>query len=115
MLFFFSSRRRHTRLQGDWSSDVCSSDLKQHHVVRLAEDHVVGRRGASHIYECRTGPAFEHRSVSLTKTHDLSAFDVEGVQYTRRAPGQLCASVHEDVVQWMPNARPRRILDLYID
>src|SRR5256885_392166 len=24
--FFFSSRRRHTRLQGDWSSDVCSSD-----------------------------------------------------------------------------------------
>src|SRR5256885_12848475 len=27
--FFFSSRRRHTRLQGDWSSDVCSSDLDQ--------------------------------------------------------------------------------------
>src|SRR3989454_12075751 len=26
--FFFSSRRRHTRLQGDWSSDVCSSDLE---------------------------------------------------------------------------------------
>src|SRR5256885_11717415 len=25
--FFFSSRRRHTRLQGDWSSDVCSYDL----------------------------------------------------------------------------------------
>ena len=25
--FFFSSKRRHTRLQGDWSSDVCSSDL----------------------------------------------------------------------------------------
>src|SRR5256885_4733195 len=28
--FFFSSRRRHTRLQGDWSSDVCSSDLADH-------------------------------------------------------------------------------------
>src|SRR6266566_3911016 len=27
IFFFFSSRRRHTRLQGDWSSDVCSSDL----------------------------------------------------------------------------------------
>src|SRR5688500_20362461 len=27
VVFFFSSRRRHTRLQGDWSSDVCSSDL----------------------------------------------------------------------------------------
>src|SRR6266542_4736685 len=26
--FFFSSRRRHTRCYRDWSSDVCSSDLK---------------------------------------------------------------------------------------
>src|SRR5207248_8821069 len=26
-LYFFSSRRRHTRSYGDWSSDVCSSDL----------------------------------------------------------------------------------------
>src|SRR5207248_5967533 len=27
--FFFSSRRRHTRSYGDWSSDVCSSDLNR--------------------------------------------------------------------------------------
>src|SRR5207248_7770059 len=27
IFFFFSSRRRHTRSYGDWSSDVCSSDL----------------------------------------------------------------------------------------
>src|SRR5437763_16706001 len=27
LFFFFSSRRRHTRYIGDWSSDVCSSDL----------------------------------------------------------------------------------------
>src|SRR5207248_6034289 len=27
--FFFSSRRRHTRSYGDWSSDVCSSDLEE--------------------------------------------------------------------------------------
>src|SRR5690606_40973163 len=26
--FFFSSRRRHTRFSRDWSSDVCSSDLR---------------------------------------------------------------------------------------
>src|SRR5256885_4355114 len=32
-LFFFSSRRRHTRLQGDWSSDVCSSDLDEPSVL----------------------------------------------------------------------------------
>src|SRR6266480_4971211 len=29
MFFFFSSRRRHTRLTCDWSSDVCSSDLAE--------------------------------------------------------------------------------------
>src|SRR5687768_18505836 len=28
VLFFFSSRRRHTRCSRDWSSDVCSSDLR---------------------------------------------------------------------------------------
>src|SRR5690606_12961808 len=28
-VFFFSSRRRHTRFSRDWSSDVCSSDLQQ--------------------------------------------------------------------------------------
>src|SRR5205807_6333366 len=33
--FFFSSRRRHTRLQGDWSSDVCSSDLSRCPATRL--------------------------------------------------------------------------------
>src|SRR5256885_499394 len=39
-VFFFSSRRRHTRLQGDWSSDVCSSDLALFSVelARLARD-----------------------------------------------------------------------------
>src|SRR5256885_3557919 len=36
VFFFFSSRRRHTRLQGDWSSDVCSSDLPR----RREEDFV---------------------------------------------------------------------------
>src|SRR5699024_11839766 len=29
ILFFFSSRRRHTRSKRDWSSDVCSSDLEK--------------------------------------------------------------------------------------
>src|SRR2546426_12706974 len=37
-MFFFSSRRRHTRLQGDWSSDVCSSDLNRLTSVVLVEE-----------------------------------------------------------------------------
>src|SRR6267142_3919524 len=34
VFFFFSSRRRHTRLTCDWSSDVCSSDLRGHDPAR---------------------------------------------------------------------------------
>src|SRR5882762_6718182 len=34
-IFFFSSRRRHTRFKCDWSSDVCSSDLKQRTILGL--------------------------------------------------------------------------------
>src|SRR5688572_33212099 len=34
LYFFFSSRRRHTRFDCDWSSDVCSSDLLGHRIRR---------------------------------------------------------------------------------
>src|SRR5256885_302174 len=40
--FFFSSRRRHTRLQGDWSSDVCSSDLAVRFPARVLLSKLAG-------------------------------------------------------------------------
>src|SRR5256886_4127188 len=44
--FFFSSRRRHTRFDCDWSSDVCSSDLHDIDIKKCLEeakayDHVI--------------------------------------------------------------------------
>src|SRR5207248_5791742 len=39
IFFFFSSRRRHTRSYGDWSSDVCSSDLHTEYVDRTLKAH----------------------------------------------------------------------------
>src|SRR2546430_17473143 len=36
VFFFFSSRRRHTRFDCDWSSDVCSSDLREARMLDLA-------------------------------------------------------------------------------
>src|SRR2546426_7832961 len=63
--FFFSSRRRHTRLQGDWSSDVCSSDLRPFAVVLLDLDglkkvndrhgHLVGSRALCRVAEVLHG------------------------------------------------------------
>src|SRR6266487_665590 len=53
--FFFSSRRRHTRWTGDWSSDVCSSDLGNplallHAWVKHMAEEVIcrGGRGCAH-------------------------------------------------------------------
>src|SRR5690348_17845147 len=50
IFFFFSSRRRHTRWTGDWSSDVCSSDLIGK-IRRVANDPVrIGRdQQRSHV------------------------------------------------------------------
>src|SRR5262249_59939982 len=43
--FFFSSRRRHTRLVSDWSSDVCSSDLGRENLVLQGEFYgLTGRK-----------------------------------------------------------------------
>src|SRR5690348_17988640 len=36
---FFSSRRRHTRWTGDWSSDVCSSDLGEYEEVDVPPEY----------------------------------------------------------------------------
>src|SRR6266487_6229746 len=46
-LFFFSSRRRHTRWTGDWSSDVCSSDLASVRDLRLLPDRWAGTAAGS--------------------------------------------------------------------
>src|SRR5256885_6907975 len=95
--FFFSSRRRHTRLQGDWSSDVCSSDLdrrapfaidpqrvvqhlEQHHVIDRLLEEVEGavlQRGArrrdiavSGEYHYRhVEPALAQRALQLEPGH----------------------------------------------
>src|SRR5690606_40891672 len=54
-LFFFSSRRRHTRFSRDWSSDVCSSDL----ISTLAAAAV--DRGSSR----RLGESLGHRQLAI--------------------------------------------------
>src|SRR5437762_9444205 len=59
--FFFSSRRRHTRYIGDWSSDVCSSDLAvrraaaQDELLAVGEERALGLEQAGAHLRLRTG------------------------------------------------------------
>src|SRR2546430_8667448 len=69
---FFSSRRRHTRFDCDWSSDVCSSDLHAPVVVHLAAPHRVAEMHAPvvfphHVAERRRGAPLGHHGVGFAE------------------------------------------------
>src|SRR5207253_3992570 len=49
-VFFFSSRRRHTRWPRDWSSDVCSSDLRDSKKNTCPGDGLPQARGEFHRF-----------------------------------------------------------------
>src|SRR2546430_764822 len=59
VFFFFSSRRRHTRFDCDWSSDVCSSDLV---VINYALIPTV--QMAELVSQCRASIAWVHRHAA---------------------------------------------------
>src|SRR5215213_11200087 len=85
IFFFFSSRRRHTRLVSDWSSDVCSSDLRLR--VQRAQranclDSEAGGTGKLLGGGHAAQPVFQERSGAAE-------------------PAQVCGSV-----QWNPNRPP---------
>src|SRR2546430_10214327 len=80
MCFFFSSRRRHTRFDCDWSSDVCSSDLRDglpgagrgpQDVARRSEGRVV--RADVHVVE--RGRA-DRKSTRLNSSHSQISYAV---------------------------------------
>src|SRR2546422_8076461 len=62
--FFFSSRRRHTRCSRDWSSDVCSSDLRPGRLVE-SRDGLERRR---RVYRERMRSE-EHTSELQSRLH----------------------------------------------
>src|SRR5712692_116116 len=82
--FFFSSRRRHTRWNCDWSSDVCSSDLddarrnlvKMHIKAGTLHYPIVGHHGAATVV---MRPASEGTGV-IAGGAMRAVFEVVGVR-----------------------------------
>src|SRR4051812_35890553 len=67
-LFFFSSRRRHTILTCDWSSDVCSSDLDHLGLlveVTIEEHRVRGTGSPRYVDEQARRAALEPHDLEL--------------------------------------------------
>src|SRR3989475_5795862 len=64
IIFFFSSRRRHTRFDCDWSSDVCSSDLTPARAARGSPDGAHRRDHPGHTRAAR------RRGVVVVRTDD---------------------------------------------
>src|SRR5256885_6238628 len=94
-VFFFSSRRRHTRLQGDWSSDVCSSDLHGvNHFVSLTQHYggasrLCGDSWPACLKKCAKNALFStrHRQVlkASTKCHSSTAENSPNLSCTSRS------------------------------
>src|SRR5690625_7755939 len=58
IIFFFSSRRRHTRWPRDWSSDVCSSDLSIFDVVVPVEQVIENKDGKKKLVKRKLLPGY---------------------------------------------------------
>src|SRR5436309_4604963 len=68
MCFFFSSRRRHTIFSRDWSSDVCSSDLKHWRLAQRMSQLALALEAeisARHLSFLETGRALPSRDMVL--------------------------------------------------
>src|SRR5260370_14823847 len=81
--FFFSSRRRHTRFKCDWSSDVCSSDLRINHITEFyleqsrQSKHSFKKRfwysDGGYLYDVIDGPGGDDPSI---RPNQLLAFSL---------------------------------------
>src|SRR2546430_10737900 len=94
--FFFSSRRRHTRFDCDWSSDVCSSDLKQSKAAIRNRGKVAPER----CFDLLTGeqivPKRPGLDLPLERLRELELDLVAGHRSEERRVGKECRS------RWAP-------------
>src|SRR5256886_9300729 len=84
--FFFSSRRRHTRFDCDWSSDVCSSDLlfdmSYFVLLSLGLNVVVGFAGLLDLGD--------RKSTRLNSSHSQISYAVFCLKKKKPYPVQPC-------------------------
>src|SRR5438045_5212379 len=108
LIFFFSSRRRHTRCLSDWSSDVCSSDLASRSAIQkilfqglnaelpdakvakhwdkgrwseLYTEGIIGYfRNLRHVYRFLSSFTFHVRHHTQTGSFEVNPIDLIGIE-----------------------------------
>src|SRR6266704_6507665 len=94
MIFFFSSRRRHTRSKRDWSSDVCSSDLKER--VRSHFGESVVQRSTGLISP----------NVNCARQHDVTG--IKSFIHVHHSDSSLTIACSDGCLDWRGSAPPRQ-------
>src|SRR3989449_6537490 len=102
--FFFSSRRRHTRCSRDWSSDVCSSDLKLE--VPEIQQQIVEIRATAREAGSRTKIAVSSRDDAIDPVGACVGLKGSRVQAVVNELG----GERIDIVPWSPD--PERFAKL---
>src|SRR5690625_6452754 len=98
LVFFFSSRRRHTRWPRDWSSDVCSSDLLQSIATSLTP-YVAADRGLN------TGRITDlARSLRHVPADNIASCTL---------PEDITEAQLADLVEYFATGVPARCADLF--
>src|SRR5690349_24383637 len=104
-MFFFSSRRRHTRSLRDWSSDVCSSDLSEPTACTAsrcpratpprerAQTHSGSQRASAALFvRSRSGRRSEERRVGIGSGFGLSKETCKKQRYVVCPPSKAAGS-----------------------
>src|SRR5690606_34101125 len=109
----FSSRRRHTRFSRDWSSDVCSSDLRPLVVPILAAEVPINQmRGATQRSIIRTTPHSTIITPAATTTEPAIMYLQRPVLRLRPSQSQATllpvTQLRATQLRWSPNRLTRR-------
>src|SRR3989442_5858207 len=69
--FLFASRRRHTRCGRDWSSDVCSSDLRSHEAPHILPRERPPRKTGRVVADCDRTCVRTHKKPPSAKRSEI--------------------------------------------
>src|SRR5438105_8403889 len=113
VIFFFSSRRRHTRSTRDWSSDVCSSDLARRAVAPIYDTPIDLRRASRLLIVGNIRVARVTTRIDAVGPPTRATIEVTPALLVSQAAdaGRVLVRVEADVIDPAPPPAPAGLID----